>query len=103
MQPLTSAQRKFLRAQAHHLEPLVLIGKQGVTDMVVRTVSDALEARELIKVKFNEFKDGKGPLIDEIEQRTGSQVAGVVGHVAIFYRWQPDDEKRKIELPKPRG
>lgn len=99
MHDLTSAQRKFLRAQAHPIDPIVIVGKQGVTDMLIRSVSDALEARELIKIRFNEFKDTKQELLDEITRRTGSQIAGVVGHVAIVYRWQPDDEKRKIELP----
>ena len=99
MKTLTSSQRKFLRSRAHHLDPLILVGKQGVTDSLVRATSEALDDHELIKVRFNEFKDEKKELAEQIAFRTASQIVGMIGHVAIMYRWQSDDEKRKIELP----
>ena len=99
MPPLTSSQRKHLRQMAHHLDPAVLIGKQGVTDLVVRSIVEALEARELIKIKFNDHKDQKKELMGEIEGRTGGETAGIVGHVAILFKRQDDEEKRRIELP----
>lgn len=97
---LTSAQRKQLRALAHHLEPIVLVGKQGASDALVRSAADALDAHELVKLKFNEHKDGKRALLDEIALRTGAEVVGIVGHVATLYKWQADDTKRKINLSK---
>jgi RNA-binding protein len=97
--PLTSGQRKFLRSQAHHLEPVVIIGKQGVTDTLLKAVSDALAAHELIKIRFNEFKDEKTALTERIATETGSEIAGTIGHVLILYREHPDEEKRKIVLP----
>ncbi len=99
MPKLTSAQRNFLRGLAHHLDPVVLVGKQGVSDMLVKAVVAALEAHELIKVRFNEFKEEKRKLTDEIARRTGCEAVGLIGHVAILYRPHPDKEKRKIELP----
>lgn len=95
---LSSAQRAELKRLAHHLDPVVLIGKQGVGDMQVRAAADALEAHELIKVKFNEFKDEKTALLEEITARTGSVLVGMIGHVAILYKRQPNPEKRRIEL-----
>jgi len=53
----------------------------------------------LIKVRFNEFKDQKKALAEELATRTGSQIAGIIGHIAILYRPQPDEEKRKITFP----
>lgn len=100
MTELTSAQRKYLRKIGHHIDPIVLIGKQGVTDMLVRAVSQALEARELVKVRFNEFKDEKRSLAEEIERRTGSHIAGMIGHVALFYKQHPDENERKILFPE---
>jgi len=100
MTELTSAQRKYLRQLGHHLDPVIIIGKQGVTDMLVRAVVQALEAHELVKVRFNEFKDEKRPLAEEIERRTASHIAGMIGHVALFYKQHPDEEKRKIEFPR---
>ncbi|MBI2434789.1 MAG: ribosome assembly RNA-binding protein YhbY [Candidatus Hydrogenedentes bacterium] len=100
MQELSSVQRKYLRGQAHHLEPLVLVGKQGVTETLVRSVSQALDAHELIKVRFNEHKPEKKALVEEICRQTGCAAAGIVGHVAILYREQSDPQKRKIVLPR---
>ncbi len=96
---LTSPQRKFLRSLAHHLDPIVLVGKQGVTDHLVASVDQALTAHELIKVRFNGHKDEKRALAEEIRERTGSEVAGILGHVAILYREHPEEEKRRIKLP----
>lgn len=99
MTELTSAQRKYLRQIGHKLDSVIIIGKQGVTDMLVRAVSQALEAHELVKVRFNEFKDEKRPLAEEIESRTSSHIAGMIGHVALFYKQHPEAEKRKIHFP----
>ena len=99
MDTLTSAQRKYLRAAAHHLEPIVLVGKQGITDMLVRSAAQALAAHELVKVRFNDHKDEKQALSAEIARRTASQLVGTIGHVATFYRPHDEPEKRKLVLP----
>lgn len=96
MSELTSAQRKYLRKVGHHLDPVVIIGKQGVTDMLVRAVTQALESHELVKIRFNEFKDEKRALTEEIERRTASHIAAMIGHVALLYKQHPDEDKRKI-------
>jgi RNA-binding protein len=64
--------------------------------MLVRAVTQALESHELVKIRFNEFKDEKRTLIEEIERRTASHVAGMIGHVALLYKQHPDEDKRKI-------
>ena len=98
MDPLHSGQRKYLRGLAHHLDPVVLIGKQGVTDTVIQSIEEALTAHELIKVRFNDHKDEKKALCAAIAERTASEVAGIIGHVAILYRPHPEVEKRRITL-----
>ena len=98
MTTLDSSQRKRLRSLAHHLEPIVMVGKGGITDNVIEAADVALEAHELIKVKFIEHKKEKKALAAEIEQRTRSALVGMIGHVAMFYRRQEDDEKRRIEV-----
>ena len=95
---MTSQQRKQLRGLAHHLDPVVMIGKQGLTPGIVAAAAKALEAHELIKVRFLEFKDEKKELADQLAEATSSDLAGIIGHVAILYREHPDPEKRKIEL-----
>lgn len=95
---MTSQQRKQLRSLAHHLDPVVMIGKQGVTDGIIAATVKALDAHELIKVRFLEFKDEKKGLTDQLATATTSEVAGIIGHVAILYKEHPDPERRRIEL-----
>ena len=97
---LTSKQRKTLRGLAHGLPPLVLVGKAGVTDELVVQVDRALEAHELIKVRFLIGKDDKAAAALEIVRRTGAAEVGRIGHVSILYRPHPDPGKRRIELPR---
>ena len=100
MNNLSSSQRSYLRSQAHHLEPVVLIGKHGITDGTIESIDRVLEARELIKIKFREFKDEKLSLSEEITELTNSQVVGVIGHTVIIFRQNPDSDKRQIHIPQ---
>jgi len=99
MEPLKGSQRKYLRGEAHHLKPLVLIGAKGVTDQLLGSVNQALKDHELIKIKFGEFKEAKKEISEEIAQATKSELVGLIGNVAILYRQNPDPEKRKIKVP----
>jgi RNA-binding protein len=98
METLKGSQRKNLRAQAHHLKPLVMIGAKGVTDQLVGSVDIALNDHELIKVKFGEFKEAKKEMSEEIAKATKSELVGLIGNIAIFYRRHPDPKKRKIKI-----
>ena len=100
MNNLSSSERKYLRNQAHHLEPVVLIGKNGIKDGTIESINRVLEARELIKIKFREFKDEKLSLSEKIAELTNSQVVGVIGHTVIIFRQNPDSDKRQIHIPQ---
>ena len=101
MQQLTSAQRKYLRAKAHHLDPVVMVGKKGLTDELVGALDQALESHELVKLRFQDAaKDEKEALLKDIEQRTRCAVAGLIGHVAILFRQQEDSDKQRYDLPQ---
>jgi RNA-binding protein len=98
---MESHQRKFLRGLAHHLKPIVLIGQKGVTQTVLDSLDAALNLHELVKIKFIENKESslKQQAVTLIQTRTGANLAGMIGHTAIFYRPHPEVEKRKIVLP----
>lgn len=98
MQELTSQQRKHLRSLAHALQPVCYVGKNGLSDSMVESVRVALADHELIKVKFNDHKDEKKVLAAQLEELTDSHIVGLIGNIAILYRQQPDEEKRKITL-----
>lgn len=102
MRELTSTQAKYLRGMAHGLKPVVFIGQKGLTDALIRSTEEAFESHELIKVKFIDYKGKKQKteIANAIAARTGSHLAGMVGHIAILYRQHRDPEKRKIILPK---
>jgi RNA-binding protein len=95
---LTSRQTSQLRSLAQRLDPILHLGKAGVTDAFVASVDQALNDHELIKIKFTAFKDTKKPLAEEIAARTNSELVWIVGHVAVFYRAQADPAKRRIPL-----
>lgn len=100
MEPLSGKQKKYLRGLAHPLSPVLLVGREGVTENLLNALNQALEDHELIKVKFNEFKESKGELLEQMVEHGAASVAGVVGHVAILYRPRQEVEKRRIHLPE---
>ena len=98
--PLTGKQRRFLRAEAHALEPTVMVGKDGLTPTVLEAVRAALLAHELIKVRV---LDNAPVTRKEVSERLPSMVkaelAGLVGRVVILYKRHP--QEARIVLPKP--
>ena len=99
MDKLTGSQRKYLRGVAHGYKPLVQIGKEGLSKNVLSSIDTAIEAHELIKVKIAAEREQRERLVPVIEDRLNCECVGTVGRMAIFYREQPDPEKRKIEVP----
>ena len=97
---LKGSDRRHLRGFAHQLKPVVQVGKQGLIENLITTVSQALDAHELIKVKFVDHKQQREELSREIATRTQSELAGLVGNIVILYRQHSDAEKRKIRLPQ---
>jgi RNA-binding protein len=100
MTKLTGAQRKYLRGLAHSLKPLVRIGKQGLTEGALHEIDAAVDSHELIKVHAPGTKEEKQDLAQRMEEATGAAAVGMIGHVIILYREQPDPEKRRIEIPE---
>jgi RNA-binding protein len=93
--PLTARQKRKLRALAHPLDPVVLVGAQGVTPAVVKQVGTALTAHELIKVRFAEGIDAR-ELSGDLATQCSAELAQVIGRVAVLYRRRKKDPS--IEL-----
>lgn len=96
---LNSKQRSYLSGLASTLQPTVMIGKEGLSDGVVRAVDAELHNRELIKLRFIASKEDRRPLSEQIAEQVGAELVRVIGNVAIFYKQSPDPEKRTINLP----
>lgn len=97
---LSGYQRKYLRGLAHTLKPVVTVGKAGISIPLLEEVEQALSDHELIKIRFANFKDEKKQLSHDIVRETRGHLAGMIGHVAIFYRPRQDPEKQTIHLPE---
>lgn len=80
------------------LDPVVHVGKGGLTDALLATVGTALDDHELIKVKFEAHKEEKKTLAPELAARSGSHLIQRVGNVVVLYRAHADPARRKITL-----
>ena len=95
---LNSKQRKILEKAAHDLQPVVIVGGAGMTDGVIQMADKALADHELIKVKFNEYKEEKQELTTELSEKTNSTLVRIIGNVAILFREAEKEEDRKFKL-----
>ena len=100
MKKLNSSQRSFLRSQAHHLESIVLIGKNGLSDGSIKMINKVLNAHELVKIKFRDYKDEKESIANQIALSSKCQVVGIIGNVAIIFRQNLDPNMRYFQLPE---
>jgi RNA-binding protein len=98
MTELTSKQRKNLEKLAHDLQPVVIVGGAGVTDGVISMVDNSLAAHELIKVKFNEYKDEIRKLTTELCEKTDATLVRIIGFTVILFLEAEEEEDRKIKL-----
>jgi len=93
---LTGQQRRFLRARAHPLKPLVHVGEAGISDALVAATDAALGDHELVKIRLHQ-PDDKKAAARQLAEATGAELCGLVGHTVILYRARPDDPE--IVLP----
>lgn len=98
---MTTKQRAYLRSLATQLDTIMQIGKGGVGEAMVKTVGDALEARELIKMKVLE-NSGEYPrdMGEELAEACGAELVTVIGNKIVLYKQATDPKRRKIELPR---
>jgi RNA-binding protein len=84
---LSATERKLLKARAHKLEPVVMIGNKGITDEVVKEVASALKAHELIKVRAASLeREAREEALQTLCERTGADAVQAIGKVFVMYR-----------------
>jgi len=88
--------RKSLRAAGHHLSPVLQVGKEGVTDPVLRALADALRTHELVKVRIGtESPEDRFEAAERLSSAAGAQVAQILGRTVLVYKRHP--EKPRFE------
>ena len=96
---MTSKQRAYLRSLAMTMDPIFQIGKSSLTPEFTTAISEALEARELIKISvLQNCMDDPKEIAQSLAERTRSQVVQVIGKKIVLYK-EGKDDKKKIVLP----
>lgn len=100
---MTSKERAYWRGQANSLEPIIQIGKEGISDNLLTQIDDTLDTRELIKVRVHLETSPDTPRVfaDEIGEALGADVIQVIGGVIVLYR--KADPDKIAEKKKKRG
>ena len=94
---MTSKERAALRAQANSLEPLFQVGKGGITENMTEQIGNALEARELIKLRVLDNSEyGAREAAEIIAEKVGADVVSVVGSRFVLYR--ESEKHKKIDI-----
>jgi len=97
---MKGSERAELRAEAHHLQPTVHVGQNGLTPSLVGSLDDALRTHELVKVKLGKTAELKAKdAAGQLAAATASEVVQVIGRTATFYRENPDLKRKKGDLP----
>ena len=96
---MTTKQRAYLKSLAMTMEPIFQVGKNSITPELVGAVSEALAARELIKISvLKNCADDPKELAQILAERTRSQVVQVIGKKLVLYK-EGKDKNKKIQLP----
>lgn len=96
---ITSKQRSKMISLASKLKPITQIGKNGLTDTLLKTLSDALEAKELIKVNILDTVDEDiKNLAENVAELLGAVCVTVIGRKAVFYRFSSREKFAHLEI-----
>lgn len=101
--PLTPADRSALRARAHALDPVVMIGGGGLSDGVLNEIDTSLKAHELIKVKVaGEDKASRDAMLARICEVTGAEAVQSIGRMLVLWRARPEPDPDAVKPRRPR-
>jgi RNA-binding protein len=103
LKELTPAERRELRARAHHLHPVVMIGDAGLTPEVTREIEANLKSHELIKIRLmGDDRDARHSLADEICEATGATPVQHIGKILVIYRPRSPEEEQQPKRRRAR-
>ena len=91
---ITGKQRSYLKSLAHDLKPIINIGKNSLTDEVIEAIDEALEKRELIKIKIlNNNLDDNNEIVDEAMEKLNCEFVSHLGNIFTIYRESKNNKK----------
>ncbi len=92
---LTSQQRAYLRGEAQTLNPVVMVGKEGLTAAVAKALDEAVGVHELVKVRFQAHKEEMKEIAFKLAEQSNSTLVATTGFTAVYYRQAEKVEDRK--------
>lgn len=94
---LRGKQKRFLRSQAHHLQPIFQIGKGGVNDAMIKQIDEALEKRELIKISLLQNTDEIAEEVAEVLQDAiNCEIVQIIGRVIVLFKPSSKEKYQKL-------
>ncbi len=87
---MNSADKKNLKAEAHSLKPVIMIGQSGLTAAVLAEIELALDSHELIKVRIRAEREDRKQISEKICTTTGAELIQSIGQIVVIYRLNPD-------------
>ena len=98
--PISAVVKRRLRARAHGLKPVIIVGASGLSAGLMAALEQALDDHGLIKVRFNaEDRSARREMIAELCGASGAQLVQTIGHVAVLFR-EPEDKAQRAALSK---
>jgi len=88
---VNSARKKQLKAQAHSLKPVIIVGQSGLTESVLKEIEITLDTHELIKIKIRAEKEVRNQIRDQVIANTHSELIQTIGQIIVIYRKKPND------------
>lgn len=99
--PLDGKQRRYLRSLGHHLEPVVQVGWQGVTEALQKSLDIALRDHELVKVKLAQTIEERDEVAAAMAEATQSECVQIIGRACLVYRPRPKEPTIVLPGQKP--
>ena len=99
---MNSARKKQLKAQAHTLKPVIIVGQSGLTESVLKEIEITLDTHELIKIKIRAEKELRNQISDKIIADTHSELIQTIGQIIVIYRKKPEPKEEKSAGPRRR-
>jgi len=92
---LSNRELRELKARAQRIKPMLKVGKEGLTPAFLKAVDETLVHHDLVKVKFEEFKEQRKELGPKLAESVTAKLIMAVGHVVVLFRRKPDKETNR--------
>ncbi len=99
---MNSVRKKQLKAQAHTLKPVIIVGQAGLKESVLNEIEITLDTHELIKIKIRAERDDRKVIQEQIITESKAELIQSIGQIIVIYRKRPEPKVEKVTGPRRR-